>query len=198
MLGLAQDCDRPRSLARRHERPPFQAEGEGCLESRSHASGRLRRVVGHPGSLGGLSGGEQHGRPAPSREGGGQLQLKVRRVLLGKAGVSGCRLRVADGERDERQALPVEAALDGHRARPVLADELEQQLVGTLNLSPLEPRHAESPPGPAATVGNGGAGQPRVERQALRVGGDRAVEVAGEVESPAELEECAIELIGAR
>ena len=45
---------------------------------------------------------------------------------------------VPGGQLDECQALPVEAALDGHRADDVLSSELEEQLPRALDLPRLE------------------------------------------------------------
>ena len=107
------------------------------------------------------------------------------------------RLGVPDRKRDERQALPVEASLHGHRARSILTDELEQERAAALDVARLEPRDREAPARPTAAVRDRGSGQPRIDARALLVGGDRTVEVAGVVQRPAELEEGAVELVRA-
>src|SRR6266545_6981201 len=105
--------------------------------------------------------------------------------------------RVPDRELGEREALPVEAALHRHRARDVLPTELEQDAPAALDFARIEQRDAEPPTGPAARIGDRGAGQAAVDAQALLEGGDRTLEITGVVERPALLEQRPVELVRA-
>ena len=198
-LDLAQQRDRRLALAGRDQGARLEAAREGGLQVRA----RSRRPSAADSCA---SRAASRGSPRASRTAArvrnasaeGRRRSEARGVLLGAAGVLPGRLEIADGELDEREALPVEAALDRHRARAVVAAELEQDRASPLDLAGLDQRDAQPPAGSAAAVRDRAAGEARIDARALLVGRDRAVEIARVVARPAELEERAVELVRAR
>ncbi len=75
--------------------------------------------------------------------------------------------------------------------------ELEEELPSPLDVPRLEPGDAEPPARPAAAVRDRRPRQAGVHQRALLVGGDRALEIAGEVPGPAELEQRPVEVVRA-
>ena len=188
------------ALARGGERAALR----GCARTPPGAARRSAAAASAdaPAACGGLerlAGGEQHRRARAGGERGRQLQPEPRGVAPRRGARSASaasalpepRARRARGSPSRSSARPASCA----RARP---SPSSSRISRPRSTSPASnQRDAERPAGPAARVRDRAAGQARVDARALLAGGDRAVEVAGVVARPAELEQRPEELVRA-
>ncbi len=193
-LGLAQRRDR-----RRRARPPPRARGPRRPRAKAACSARAdarRRRRPTPAAARAASAASPRAsstaaRARAARARRGRCRPSSRGVLLGAARRRPRRPSTSpERELDEREDLPVEAALDRDLVLELVAAERAHHLARALDLAGLEARDRRAAsPGPPPADGHRAAGQPAADPRALLARGDRAVEVAGEVARPAELEQ---------